>query len=563
MSYKDIVIIGSGFGGAVMAARLGAYVRDALGGRYSVHLLEKGQDHTGTFDEESGGGPINEQGNRFQHTLSPDYLASIGDVFTDVQGAYQRGVPSMNVVAGRGLGGGSLLYDAVSLRAPTESFDQLNGARRLWPSRYSRAELNPYYQRVEQRLRVHRMRWTSEEAPYWQLATKRDFVFAEGCRRIGATATPLKLADENDANEGWWNQGQRFSGRQDLSKNYLRDAQQAQVSFRTECEVQRIGRAGRGYVIQGIDRRNGGSRAFELECRVLILAAGCVSSTGLLMRSQDNFTGDNILDPAEAITGEAVLGKHLSANGDYGVSGTIGADFAYDVEGQKGKPMSSFCPSFWRQHQFILIPFYAAPMYMSLGQISTLLPAERPSAQGRASTEPAQGPDGKSVPDWGMAYKSLLKSFSQRILTMGCLAIDACEGEVIVRDDDSLGVQWRVTTDATEARWTAAVDTMRSIYRALGGEIFLDTYRWQGTVNSSHPLGGCRMTEREETEHGVVDPFGESFNNRNLFVIDGAIIPTALGVNPSLTIAAVAESIADALIEGRETEGLASRLGAP
>ena len=51
-------------------------------------------------------------------------------------------------------------------------------------------------------------------------------------------------------------------------------------------------------------------------------------------------------------------GKELSGNGDYGVTGVVGPDFA--VESHKGKPMSSFCPSFFATDQFILIPFYAS-----------------------------------------------------------------------------------------------------------------------------------------------------------------------------------------------------------
>ena len=67
------------------------------------------------------------------------------------------------------------------------------------------------------------------------------------------------------------------------------------------------------------------------------------------------------------------------------------------------------------------------------------------------------------------------------------------------------------------------------------------------------------MTERAEGA-GVVDPFGESLRNRNLFVVDAAVIPSALGVNPSLTIAAVAERIAESIVRGQGTEALASRL---
>jgi len=61
-----------------------------------------------------------------------------------------------------------------------------------------------------------------------------------------------------------------------------------------------------------------------------------------------------------------------------------------------------------------------------------------------------------------------------------------------------------------------------------------------------HPLGGCGMGETQLD--GVVNHAGEVFNYRNLYVIDGAIVPEALGVNPSRTIAALAERAAEILI---------------
>ncbi len=65
-----------------------------------------------------------------------------------------------------------------------------------------------------------------------------------------------------------------------------------------------------------------------------------------------------------------------------------------------------------------------------------------------------------------------------------------------------------------------------------------------------HPLGGCNMGRTPET--GVVNHKGEVFGYRNLFVADGAIIPEALGVNPSRTIGALAERIAKIIAdEGR------------
>jgi cholesterol oxidase len=57
-----------------------------------------------------------------------------------------------------------------------------------------------------------------------------------------------------------------------------------------------------------------------------------------------------------------------------------------------------------------------------------------------------------------------------------------------------------------------------------------------------HPLGGCNMGATQS--NGVVDHKGEVFGYRNLFVADGAIVPRAIGLNPSRTIAALAERIA-------------------
>lgn len=559
-SHSDIAIIGTGFGGAVMAARLGAWAETHTK-PVSIQVFERGEDHTGAFDPEAGdpgGEPLNAQGNRFRHTLSPDYLARVADVVTDADGAATDGAPTMNVLSGRGIGGGSNVYAGVSLRAPTVAFDQQVAGRRLWPARYSRAALDPWYAIVEQRLRVRRLAWTDAATPHWQLATRRDFVFAEGCRRIGATAVPLKLAADADTNDGWWSQGERFPGRQNLTGNYLAGARDAGVLFCAGCEVETIAPTDDGYVLRGTDRRRTVSHPFEVTCRVLVVAAGAVASTGLLLRSADDFAGARALDQGAELIGRPALGRHLSANGDYGVTGIVGDDFELDVEAHKSKPIGSVCPSFFKDHGFLILPFYAEPLYLALGRISTLLRAQKPAAVGRRSTDVAMDAAGRPERDWGPEYKARLARFGSRMLSMGCLALDASEGEVRLGTNGALQVRWQQTDPATEDRWDLAVDTMRRIYEALGGEMYLDNYRKDGTVNTSHPLGGCRMAD-DPTE-GVVDPFGESFANANLFVVDGGIIPSSLAANPSLTIAAVAESIADALIMGDGTLSLADRL---
>jgi choline dehydrogenase-like flavoprotein len=74
---------------------------------------------------------------------------------------------------------------------------------------------------------------------------------------------------------------------------------------------------------------------------------------------------------------------------------------------------------------------------------------------------------------------------------------------------------------------------------------------------ASHPLGGCRMAA--SPDFGIVDHRCEVFGNEGLFCMDSSAIPTSLGVNPSLTIAAVCERAAEQLTARAQDLGLPGR----
>jgi choline dehydrogenase-like flavoprotein len=76
-------------------------------------------------------------------------------------------------------------------------------------------------------------------------------------------------------------------------------------------------------------------------------------------------------------------------------------------------------------------------------------------------------------------------------------------------------------------------------------------------VYCAHPLGGCRIAESKD--FGVVDHRGEAFDNEGLFCVDSSVIPSSLGVNPSLTISAVSERSIDALTARGPDLGLPAR----
>ena len=76
------------------------------------------------------------------------------------------------------------------------------------------------------------------------------------------------------------------------------------------------------------------------------------------------------------------------------------------------------------------------------------------------------------------------------------------------------------------------------------------TWTWLKNLITPHPLGGANIGRT--SADGVVDHRGEVFGYKNLFVADGAIVPEALGLNPSKTIAALAErNVALLVADGR------------
>jgi cholesterol oxidase len=94
----------------------------------------------------------------------------------------------------------------------------------------------------------------------------------------------------------------------------------------------------------------------------------------------------------------------------------------------------------------------------------------------------------------------------------------------------------------------------RRIAEAMDAETVEDNPLWYlRRVITVHPLGGCPMG-RAPSE-GVVDPYGEVFGCPGLHLADGSVMPGPVGPNPSLTIAALADRFAEAMLDGHPAEG--------
>ena len=87
-------------------------------------------------------------------------------------------------------------------------------------------------------------------------------------------------------------------------------------------------------------------------------------------------------------------------------------------------------------------------------------------------------------------------------------------------------------------RIDAALDFTRGVLREAGAS----TVRWTGLL-TTHVQGTCRMGT--DPQRSVVDANAQSWDVRRLFVGDGSLVPRTLSVNPSLTIMALADRLAE------------------
>ena len=124
-------------------------------------------------------------------------------------------------------------------------------------------------------------------------------------------------------------------------------------------------------------------------------------------------------------------------------------------------------------------------------------------------------------------------------------ARDAADGRLSLKNG-KLFLEWDI--DASEETINAVASVHRKLAMLTGG-LALTPLPWTigRDLITPHPLGGCNMGASPPPASST--PEGEVFGHRGLYVADGAIVPKAIGLNPSRTIAALAEHIAAGIVQ--------------
>ena len=521
----DVIVVGSGFGGSITAARM------AEGGA-RVLVLERGRRWTKDQYPRKSTDPWIYEHSRPQKQNG----------WLDVR--YFR---RMIVVQGAGVGGGSLCYSSVVMEANPELFD--NG----WPPEITYNELKPYYDKVGDMLKVRPI-------PSGQY-TARYRLLKEAAEKLGygdrVTSVPLALTFDED-----WNydldeplghhhskkfvnaQGQQqgtcvhlgncdigcdVDAKNTLDRNYIPLAESHGAEVRPLHLVRRIEPDNGGYRVV-FDRIEGG-RLIPGSDRAakVILAAGSIGTTELLLRCRDEYrTLPNVSRrPGKGWSPNAnFLTPDYYSDGDrvmQGIGPTISAGLEFmdgSINGERFYIEDDGVPNFIYNalRARVASPFFRPLAWLLRRQLS------------RGLTE-------------GNPIRNMMIWLGE--------GIDAGDGELrmgrrlLAPWKKDITLKWQVAK--SRGVTDAIVEMHRRLSEAAGGKIYVPLY-WRllkGMV-SVHPLGGCAMGRN--AEEGVVDHSGAVFGHDNLFVADGAILPTAVGRNPSMTIGALGERVADLML---------------
>ena len=549
----DFVIIGSGFGGSVSAYRLATEQR-RLGKPASVCVIERGKRyHRGQFPRDIGRSKeflFRDEGrNGWQGLIDFRYGDAIG------------------VMCGAGVGGGSLVYLDVQVDAFDSTFDIVGPeGRKRWPEAVDwHAEMPEYYGRMFRMLRpspipspllktlalreaacgggIPERFKLLDLAVFWgKNGGEQGVLFDDPYERGGPPQAACQMCGECFL-------GCNTHSKNTLDLNYLWFAERAGAEVYPLHQVSRLApEPGGGYTIHYDDFRGGGSGT--VTGRRVIVASGCTGSTELMLRAKYGYRrGRKEFAPTLPRLSD-MLGHHFSGNGDFGavafqsrrvtepaVGPTITAalDCRDELDGHGFFIEDGGVPDILRAN------FRRWPGGLSMGSRVTRFLRNLLS---RGETA-------------GLAEQifQLLDLEAMRnalvYLTMG---IDAADGVMSIDSAGRLQIHWDSTNSMRY--WRTVEEMLRAISETprpgtdgpgIAANLMLNpTWSFQKRLLTLHPLGGCPMGD--DATRGVVDPNGEVFHYPGLYVVDGSIIPSALGPNPSKTIGAVAERVADHII---------------
>ena len=549
-SHYDVVVVGSGYGGAIAACRL------SRAGR-KVAVLERGREiHPGHY-------PADPVEALRQTQLSAPALG-LAEQIGDRRNLYWfRADGHMNVFSGCGLGGTSLVNANVSLRADPRVFDEgWPTALRRGPDGRLEAGLARGYATAEAMLRP-----TPYPRHFPDLPKIDALRTAAGDRPVGLT--PINVTFRSGPNVAGVHQhactgcgdcvtGCNVAAKNTVLMNYLPDAVEHGAEIFTEVEVRTVHRRKAGpwvLTLRPLTRTANGEPppTDRVTADIVVLAAGTLGTTEILLRSaRPRPTKKGGTKPGLRLSDQ--LGRHFTGNGDLlgfahrpgtDVEAVGAGDGPYDQNHPAGPCITAMIDE--------RSPDPAVPVDRAVIIEDAVVPGllrqvvEATQAARSGAAEPA----GFSWKEWWTRGNRARWAGRDRPWSAGHLQTLLLMGH----DDDSghlelVGDEARVVwPDVNASPYYRSADRILAEAADRDGGTYLADPLSSPPVDgliTVHPLGGCVVAD--DVAHGVADHRGRVFDpsgrgtfHQGLIVADGSVVPRPIGVNPLLTISALAE----------------------
>jgi choline dehydrogenase-like flavoprotein len=488
----DIVIIGSGIGGATVASGLAASGANIL-------ILEAG-DHIPDQPENRDQRAIFQRGH-----------------FRPKEMWYEHGGAVFNPGNYYNVGGNSKFYGAVLVRYRREDFLEMahrEGVSPAWPFPYE--ELEPWYSRAEQQFQVRGSLGEDPTEPHHSQPYPFPPVREEPA--IASVRAKLKSAGMHPYSlplgvdiDAWLKKAQTpwdahpnsFDGKMDAETVSLTLAlQHKNVKLQTRSRVTRLETSADGTRIETIRYIKDGTEQ-TLSPKLVILSAGAVQSSVLLLRSANDKFANGLANTSDQVgrnfmnhNSSAILAISPFYRNDSIYQKTFGFNDFYLSDGEGGPPLGNI---------------------QLLGRVSgAILKANVPS-----------------MPEW------LLNQVSAHAIDFYAMSEDIPHPESrVMVDGDKIVLKWHRTN------WDAHLDLVRKLKAVLKKAGFPITLsRPFDKRTPSHQCGTVKIGTDPKTS--PLDVYCRSYDHQNLFVVDASYLPTSAAVNPALSVAAQALRVAE------------------
>jgi choline dehydrogenase-like flavoprotein len=484
----DVCIIGSGCGGGASAKVL------SEAGKKVIVLEEGGYYTSKDFDATE------------QTAYQNLYQQRAGQATDDL---------AVTVLQGRCVGGSSTVNWTTSLRTPEfvlEAWKRDHGVQG-----FSSKELEPYFEKVERYLNVHTEPFENHNP--------NNRIILDGAKKLGYRAISVGRNTKDCVKAGACGLGCPFDAKKTVDITYIPDAVKngatVFANFRAnKIEVARTTKRVRGVVFDHETQKP--KTDFIIEAPVVIVSASAINSPVLLIKSNlANSSGE--------------LGKNLTFHLTTAVLGV----FDRMMYGAGGIPQSAMSDEFLNKyHDDGGFWLEAVPIYPTLAALA--------------------------LPGFGSTHRDLLHQYPHIGATIILVKEIDSSGRVTVNENGRASISYSLRDRDLEylkqgvavaarvqfAAGAKRVMTLHACRTEFNSPSEIDTKlaasSWgtnEISLYSAHPLGTCRMGG--DPRKSVVDEHCQTHDVKGLFVIDGSITPTSLGVNPQVTILAIAEKNAE------------------